>query len=103
MPISSWVLTLGKDADDADEALRSLAADARVELGERHGARVPMVLDTATPEEDSALSDAIARHPGVASLLLVHLDFSDVDHFDRAAFHAARRDRRIPAPTEVQP
>lgn len=107
MPISSWVITVRPEDERAQTALAQLAADPRVELGERRGDRIPVVLDTATTTEDAALADRIAGLEGVASLLLVHLDFSDIDFFDRGAFDRAAgyaaAPRRSHRPREVQP
>lgn len=102
MPISSWVLTLSPNEATTAHALEALAGDARVTMGPRTGDRAPMVLDTATPEEDAALCRTVQALPGVSSLVLVMVDFSDVDHFDRQAFGAATA-RRTSTMTEVQP
>lgn len=97
MPISSWVLTLLPEG--ADRTLEALAADPRITMGLPSRDRVPLVFETATPEEDAALCRRVQALPG-ASLALVAVDFSDVERFDRHAFGAAARPAH---PTEDHP
>ncbi len=82
MPVAGLVLTLCDDAALRDAAVEALTADTRVSTGEmQHGARLPVVTDTASITEEQDLWNEIARTPGVLLVDLAFHDGSDLEAF----------------------
>jgi hypothetical protein len=77
MPISSLVLTL--EAPVKHSVYEVLAADPRVEVGEAHGLRLPVVTETRTLSEGEALAEQLGALPGVTFVDVVLVDFSDAE------------------------
>ncbi len=98
MPVAGLVVTL-----DPTPALRSVAFEALssmqgISVGENQGDHLPLVTDCASVNEQQGLWDAVARTPGVVSVALAFLDFSDVEDFEMPV---RRRDERAPRAPEV--
>ncbi len=77
MPVAAVVLTLETWCDP--RVVRRLAEDPRVEVGSAHGARVPVVLDTATAAEGAALLEDMGSREGIARCDVVSIDLLDED------------------------
>ncbi len=67
MAISGLMVTLRADMS-ATQALRTLADDPRLTLGERVDRRVPIVAETPSAEHDAALWDDLLALPGIESV-----------------------------------
>lgn len=78
MPIVAAVVHLSGRPVDALHALAGLARLPGLVIGERHGDRLPIVLDTPTREADREAWDAVSATPGVVHVDLVCADFSDL-------------------------
>jgi hypothetical protein len=78
MPIVSAVLTLSQTPTLRVATLTALRSTPAVTLGEAHGDRVPVVLDTPDRAQDKAAWDALESLPGVTFIELVFADFSDL-------------------------
>lgn len=65
MAISGLVIILKDDPDSAARALRALAADPRITLGERFGRRVAAVGETADVRSDRDLWDDLRANQDV--------------------------------------
>lgn len=78
MPILGAVLTMSSRPDERLETLRCLAADARLELGEPSGARLPVVIETTSRGEDRDCWASFYELPGVRHVELAFADFSDL-------------------------
>lgn len=63
MAVSALVVTLHPDA--SADALRRLGEDGRFVVGEPGGLRVPVVLDTRSPEEDRRAYEWLLEQTGV--------------------------------------
>ncbi len=103
MPISGWVLTLGPDESQRIQVVQRLQSDARVTVGEPAGARLPVVLETSSPNEGHAMIEDLSDSPGVLFIELVCLDFSDVEVYDgELPRHKTRSEASDAVPMEVQ-
>ena len=92
MPVAGLVVTLTDLDLLRDECLRTLAADPRVTLGElQRGARLPVVLETASVAEERDLMNDLTRTPGVLLVDLAFHDFSDVEGFSSDDLPSRRR------------
>ncbi len=78
MPVLSAVLTMSPDPRTRAELLRTLALDPRLSLGDPVEDRLPLVLESASREEDRQLWDQVAHSPGVVHCELAYADFSDL-------------------------
>ena len=76
MLIAAVVVTLDAHADLCAHALRRMADDSRVALGECRSAVVPAVLETSTGDEGEALVNDLLTIPGVLRVDVVSADFS---------------------------
>ncbi|MBZ4419416.1 hypothetical protein [Myxococcus sp. RHSTA-1-4] len=77
MTFSSLVLTLEDSAEQRAGVLALLERDARITLGTPLEERwLPVVTETATPEEGESLADFLRELPGVRFLDVVMVDFS---------------------------
>ncbi len=76
MAISGLVVTLDDDAGAAGQALRALAADPRLQLGDGVGSRIPLVAETPSAESDAVLWADLLATPGVKC---VDVTFVSVD------------------------
>jgi hypothetical protein len=77
MTISGLVVTLALDEAAQAQALRALQRDARLQLGERTGRKLPVVAETGSTTEGEALVEALAATPGVDFVDVVCVDFSE--------------------------
>lgn len=78
MPVVGIVAVLSSRAEERETALCALQADPRVTLGEAHGDRLPLVLETRDRAEDASAWRALQAVPGVWALEVVFAEFSDV-------------------------
>lgn len=77
MPVSGLVLTLEADDERREGALAALRRCASIEVGERHGQRLPIVVDTESSDEDKAVWEWLRSLPGVAFVDVVCVDSSE--------------------------
>lgn len=77
MPISSIILTLAEDDHRRRAALDAIAAHASIEIGEQHGLRVPIVVDTPDSDADRAIWQCLHDLDGVTFVDLVTAYFDD--------------------------
>lgn len=92
MPVAGLVVTLTDLDALRDEALATLASDARLTVGAlQGGGRLPLVTDTATLREEQDLWNEIARTPGVLLVDLAFHDSSDAGEFTSAELPSKRR------------
>lgn len=82
MPISGLVVTLAEKPNDRASALMSLAAEARIEVGEIVGSRVPIVVETPSAEEDRQVWGWLHNLPGVlfVDVACIHFDDEENSH-----------------------
>lgn len=73
MTISGLVVTLSPSP--LRDSLEALGRDPRLTLGELQGNRLPVVAETATPEEGEALVEGLLTTPGVLFVDVVRVDF----------------------------
>ncbi|MFT5679176.1 MAG: nitrate reductase NapAB chaperone NapD [Myxococcota bacterium] len=78
MPVLSAVLTLTGSNDRRQAILSALSAEPRITLGDVHGHRLPVVLESRDRDEDKALWCWTAGLSGVLAAELVFADFSDL-------------------------
>lgn len=73
--ISSLIVHLDLDPRRAAAALRAIQQEAAIEVGPRHAARLPIVLETETPSESQTITDWLIGLPGVThvDVTFVHL------------------------------
>lgn len=76
MPVSGLVLTLSAEPGQDDRALRALAGHPMIDIGDRQGPRLPIVVDSPTDEEDKAVWEWLHQCPGVLFVDLVYTDQS---------------------------
>lgn len=80
MPVAGLVLTLCDDEGLRAHAIETLAADARVTVGDlRRGAKLPVVTEAKSLAEQQELWQALENTPGVLVVDLAFQDFSDVE------------------------
>ena len=77
--ISGLVVHLSLDANLAATAIEALRSDPAIQLGERFGCRLPLILDTQGSEAAQLKTDLLLSIPGV-----VHVDVTFV-HFEEQA------------------
>jgi hypothetical protein len=81
MTFSSLVLTLDDSAEQRASVLALLERDERLTLGTPFEERwLPVVAETATPEEGESLAGFLRDLPGVRFLDVVMVDFSSGEH-----------------------
>jgi hypothetical protein len=76
MPISGLVVTLSEDPAERANAIAVLSRDARLELGEPTGARLPVVAETASAQAAEDLFRSLFDVSGVAFVDVVSVDVS---------------------------
>ncbi|MCU0658318.1 MAG: hypothetical protein MUF64_24575 [Polyangiaceae bacterium] len=76
MMISGLVVTLAEDPRQQTLALDALRRDARIQLGEGAGRKLPVVVETTTAEESTALVEALGCAAGVDFVDVIYVDFS---------------------------
>lgn len=79
MPISGLVITLDANAALSITTLSALRADPRITCGVSKHRRVPIVTETRTLRESVELATAIQGLPGVTTVDVVSVDFSDAE------------------------
>ncbi|MEZ4361337.1 MAG: hypothetical protein R3B48_14220 [Kofleriaceae bacterium] len=77
MTVSALVVTLSSDPAVAPQALAALAQDPRLQLGERHAERIPVVAETESPAAGVALCEHLERLAGVLRVDVVAIDFAE--------------------------
>lgn len=77
MPVSGLVLSLTDDAPQRALALAALHEHAAIEVGEAHGSRIPIVVDTANQETDMEVFAWLGSVPGILFVDLVCTDSSE--------------------------
>ena len=79
MPISGLVITYTDCNSQSEEALATLRADPRIELGERNGPLQPIVIDTSDRDEDRVLRESLQDLDGILKIdvVFVHVDEAD--------------------------
>jgi hypothetical protein len=94
LPISGLVITLDADPRQNAEALRVLAENPRITVGERFGLRLAVVSDTKSSVEAEELVRSLFLVPGVAFVDIVCIDMS----LDEEGFHTELSVDVAPAP-----
>lgn len=77
--VSGLVVTWGRDARRASEARRLLAAEPGCTLGDEHGPRQAVVLESSSAEQAEETFRRIGGWPGVAAVHLTCVYFEDDD------------------------
>ncbi len=78
MPIIGAVLTVTLNA--AEGLLRTLAADPRVEVGDLQKNRLPIVVDTATRQDDEHFWKTLRNRPAALHHEVVLAELSDISN-----------------------
>lgn len=97
MPIGGLVISLVEDQDAAAEALRMLAVQADIDLGEAAGGaegRLPAVLDSPTAEHSESRVRELCAHAGIFHIDVVYVGFDEDDAVPDNPFDRPRRKRR---------
>jgi hypothetical protein len=76
MSISGVVITLSENADARANALAVLATDARLQIGEPVGTRLPVVIETGDATEAEDLVRDLFDLAGVSFVDVVSVDIS---------------------------
>ena len=79
MPISGLVITLADDAARRDAALAALRDHAAIDLGPQTGSRVPIVVETASDDEDRQVWEWLQSLPGVMQVDVAMIHFEEAD------------------------
>lgn len=79
MPVIGAVLYLDEDPAYHEGVLRLLEHDPRVTLGQEHGQRLPVVLESESRNEEKSLWNEIQALPGITFCSVVYADFSDLN------------------------
>ena len=76
MPVSGLAITLTEDREQQEAALAALRAHPNIEVGQQHGHRLPIVVDTETDEADKDVWRWLHEQPGVrfVDVVTVHHD-----------------------------
>ena len=101
MPIGGLVISLVSDQEAAAEALRMLALQADIELGEtpEDGAgRLPAVLDSPSAEASEARVRELGSHAGIYQIDVVYVGFDEDEPVPANPFDRPRRKRRGDTP-----
>ncbi len=77
MSISGLVLTLTEDTEAVDAALRTMALDPMIEVGEIIGPRLPVVVDAPDRATDRAVFERLRELPGVVCVDVAYVWFED--------------------------
>jgi len=77
MPISSLAITLSRDSALAEAARRALDTEACIEIGDRVGHRLPVVVDTVDRNEDRRVWEWLNGLDGVEFVDVVFIHFDD--------------------------
>jgi len=84
MPISSCVLTLCGDDAERAEALQAIEAHDAIDVGRAVANRVPIVIETATSEDDRDVWEWLHSLAGIAMVEVAFVHF-DADESNAAA------------------
>jgi nitrate reductase NapAB chaperone NapD len=79
MPISGLVITLADDAARRDAALVALRQHAAITLGTQADARLPVVVETASDDEDRQVWEWMHSLPGVMQVDVALIHFEEAD------------------------
>ena len=77
MTTSGLVLTLEQDDRMRAAVVATLERDSRITLGQDMSGHLPIVTETAGPDESEALFDWLFDLPGVQFVDVVYVDFGD--------------------------
>lgn len=77
MPVVGAVFHLHEQPTLREAALAILGGDPRITLGELHGDNLPLVLETASAEEDRAVWRSLGAIEGVDQIVVTFADLSD--------------------------
>ncbi len=77
MPISSLVLTLADDPSVAEPLLAELRRDPRFTFGERFGNDLPVVIESASRDEECALLEALFAARGLSKVDVVFVEVTE--------------------------
>ncbi len=76
MPISSYVLQIEGDSQDASlDALKGLPW---VTVGESESNGIPVVIESESEQEAKARGETLAGLPGISNAVLVYHNFEDI-------------------------
>ncbi len=95
MPISGLVVTLKPDT--ARRAVEQIRHRPEIQLGERQGQRLPVVVDTPDPEADKACWRWLNALEGVHHVDVAFVHFEEADA--PSAFCSAITDQPLTQPT----
>ncbi len=82
MPISGLSILLSHDETLAQEAVRAMRDDARLELGPRAGARIAVVGEASDREANEMLWQWLHDQPGIVHVDVVFIHFDEGDEED---------------------
>lgn len=77
MPISGLVISLTGEAQLRARALATIREHPSIEVGDAHGSRIPIVVDTANQEADLEVYEWLGSIPGILFVDLVCTDSSE--------------------------
>lgn len=77
MPVSGLVITFSSNTADHGEVLEQLADEPAIEVGDVCGAKVAIVVDTDTREQDRKIWNWVRDLPGVAMVDVAFVGFDD--------------------------
>ena len=100
MPISGLSIVLSPDAQCAEQACEAIGREPRIEVGERQGARLAIVSETQSTDEDKQLWNWLWDLPGVAHVDVAFIHFeppNDSGVVDPQLQSQAPNDTRQPA------
>lgn len=77
MPVSGLVITFEGEVSEYSETVAALASQRQIDLGARQHAKLALVLDTASSEEDKQVWEWVQNLPGVQDVALAFVAFDD--------------------------
>jgi nitrate reductase NapAB chaperone NapD len=80
MPISGLLITLDRDPEKKSDAIARLQSHPAIDLGDRDGLRLPIVVDTASSEDDRMVWAWLHELPGITFVDVVYIHFDDEGH-----------------------
>lgn len=81
MPVSGLVVTFNSAVSNHGDVVESIRAISEIQIGDAHGSKLAIVVDTATRHRDQEIWNRVRHFDGVIDLSVALVAFDD-DAFD---------------------
>ncbi len=82
MPISGLVVTFNSSTDQHTAAIESLREIPEIDIGDAHGSKMAIVVDSPTQRRDQEIWNTVRELPGVIDLAVAMIAFDEIVALD---------------------